>query len=125
MKRLLSICFAALLTLSANAESEIPEDAVNVSLTEVNPGEVGQGSRHKAPVKRPTIFYQDNSVFVQAPYNVDAAQIVIYDTDDNIIFNTIISLVPGANTLLLPQIVADEKCSIELVYGNHDYLGYF
>lgn len=115
------------MTLStfADVDPEVPENAVNVSLAEAHPGEISPGTRHKAPARRPAMFYLDNYIYLQSPYNIDVAQIIIRDADDNILYSTIASINSGVNTITLPLDVADEMDSVEFIYNDHDYYGYF
>lgn len=129
MKKLILICLTALLTLSSYADSVIPDEVQDVELSDLNSSGDDEKPRekgHKAPVRRgPIMFYLDNCLFIKSPYNIEMAKIIIYDADNNMIYDIVISVAPEVNTLVLPQFVADEKCSIEFIYGNHNYFGYF
>lgn len=123
MKRLFTLCLFALLALNSLAQTIIPEEAVSVYLTEPVPKDKPKG--HKAPARRPAMFYLDNYIYLQSPYIIDVAQIIIRDADDNILYSTIASINSGVNTITLPLDVADEMDSVEFIYNDHDYYGYF
>ncbi len=123
MKRLFALCLLALLALNSLAQTIIPEEAVSVYLTEPVPKDKPKG--HKAPARRPAMFYLDNYIYLQSPYNIDVAQIIFRDADDNILYNTITSLTSGVNTIVLPLDVVSEMESVEFIYSDHDLWGYF
>lgn len=128
MKRLIILCFAMFLSLSSFADSVIPDEAENILLVEAygsNDNNVPREKGHKAPARRPAMFYLDNYIYLQSPYNIDVAQIIIRDADDNILYSTIASINSGVNTITLPLDVADEMDSVEFIYNDHDYYGYF
>ena len=124
MKRLITICLAALLSLSSFAGSLIPENALSIQLSSgINDGPRGKG--HRAPARRPAMYYLDNYIYIQSPFNIDESQIIIRDTEDNVIYSTFLSLSSGVNVVVLPMAVADEMYSVEFIYGERDTLGYF
>ena len=128
MKRLITIFFAAFLSLSAFAEFVIPEDAIDLQLVEtesLNNDDVSRDKPHKSPVLYPSIFYLENYLYVSSPYYIEEAQIIIHDEDGTIIYNTISSLASGVSVFILPQNVADDMYSIEFIYGDHDLFGLF
>jgi hypothetical protein len=71
------------------------------------------------------MYYLDNYIYIQSPFNIDESQIIIRDTEDNIIYSTFLSLSSGVNIVVLPMAVADEMYSVEFIYGERDTLGYF
>lgn len=124
MKRLITICLAALLSLSSFAGSLIPENALSIQLSSgINDGPRGKG--HRAPARRPAMYYLDNYIYIQSPFNIDESQIIIRNSEGSIIYSTIITLNSGVNVLVLPMDVAVEMYNIEFMYGGHDILGYF
>jgi len=124
MKRLITICLAALLSLSSFAGSLIPENALSIQLSSgINDGPRGKG--HRAPARRPTMYYLDNYIYIQSPFNIDESQIIIRNSEGSIIYSTIITLNSGVNVLVLPMDVSDEMYNIEFIYRGHDTLGYF
>lgn len=128
MKRLTTLFLTAFLSLSAFAEFVIPEDAVDIQLIEaesINNDDVSRDKPHKSPALSPAIFYFDNTLYVSSPYYIDEAQIIIRDDDGAIIYYTISSLASGVNVFTLSQDVAENMYSIELIYGDHDLLGFF
>lgn len=129
MKKLILICLTALLTLNSYADSVIPDEAQDVELSDLNSSGDDEKPRekgHKAPARRrPIMFYLDNCLFIKSPYNIEMAKIIIYDADNNVIYDIVVPVANEVNTLVLPQYVAEEKCSIEFIYGNHNYFGYF
>ena len=128
MKRLITICLAALISLSSFADSVIPEEAISIQLTEITNSGNDDDPRDKgrrASARRPEMFYLDNYIYIQSPFNIDESQIIIRDSEGNIIYNTIITLNAGVNVLVLPMDVADDMYNIEFIYGKRDTLGYF
>ncbi|MDO4984635.1 MAG: hypothetical protein Q4E48_02965 [Prevotella sp.] len=128
MKRLITICLAALISLSSFADSVIPEEAISIQLTGITNSGNDDDPRDKgrrASARLPEMFYLDNYIYIQSPFNIDESQIIIRDSEGNIIYNTIITLNAGVNVLVLPMDVADDMYNIEFIYGERDTLGYF
>lgn len=128
MKRIITVCLAAIISLNTFANSVIPEEATSIQLTEIGSSSDDDGLRNKgnrAPARMPEMFYQDNYIYIQSPFNIDESQIIIRDIEDNLIYSTILSLSPGVNVVVLPMAVTDEMYSVEFIYGERDTLGYF
>ena len=71
--------------------------------------------QHKSPAPMPSVSYDDNSLYIEAPYEIESATIVIYNTP----------LSPVGIILVLPQYVIDERYCLELSYGDVAFIGYF
>lgn len=123
MKRIITLCLICLLTINSLAETTIPKEAVLVYLTGAPRKDKPKG--HKAPARQPLIFYLDNYLYIQSPYNIEGAQIIISDIDGNILFSTIAFLTSGVNTITLPLEIVSEMDTIEFVYETHEYYGAF
>ena len=123
MKRIITLCLICLLTINSLAETTIPKEAVLVYLTGAPRKDKTKG--HKAPARQPLIFYLDNYLYIQSPYNIEGAQIIISDIDGNILFSTIAFLTSGVNTITLPLEIVSEMDTIEFVYETHEYYGAF
>ena len=89
-----------------------------------NPPEEPSGP-HRSPALLPSVTYEDNEVYVYAPYAIESMEVVIYDVAGEAIYTYTSAMVAGKNTIALPALVSEEKYSIELSYGSFHLLGYF
>lgn len=121
MKRLMIICLVALFASNISADSVIPENAENVQLVDPVIREGG----HKSPDLHPSIFYLENYLYVNSPYYIDEAQIIIRDEAGNIIYSTTSSLASGVSVFILSQVVTENMYSIEFIYDDYNLFGFF
>ena len=98
-------------------------DEIEVPMDPIPESQFGQGNRSLTQL--PTVTYEDNEVFINAPYYIGSMDVVIYDATGVAIFTYNAAMVAGRNTIILPQAVSDEKYSIVLSYGDVCLLGYF
>jgi len=96
---------------------------VNVPLNPIPPENKHKGDRSSEQF--PTVTYEDNEVFIYAPYYIESMDVVIYDATGVAIYTYNAAMVAGRNTIILPQAVSDDKYSIVLSYGDVCLLGYF
>ena len=85
----------------------------------------GSPRQHKSPAPMPSVSYDDNSLYIEAPYVIESASIVIYNEDGDVIYYTETPLSPIGIILVLPQYVIDERYCLELSYGDLTFIGYF
>lgn len=81
--------------------------------------------QHKSPAPMPSVSYDDNSLYIEAPYEIESATIVIYNEDGDVIYFTETPLSPVGIIIVLPQYVIDERYCLELSYGDVAFIGYF
>ena len=120
MKRTLVLLISLLtIVLSIHAD-EFP-----VELTDNgnNKGELHHGNR--APALLPSVTYEDDNVFIYAPYYIESMEVVIYDASGQSIYTYTSVMVSGKNTIILPTAISEEKYAIELTYGDVCLVGYF
>lgn len=86
---------------------------------------VGNHKGNRAPAQLPSVTYEDNNVFIYAPYYIESMEVVIKDAAGEVIYTYTSAMVAGKNTITLPALVSEEKYSIELSYGSFHLLGYF
>ena len=118
MKRVLIILFS-LFTMAAGSLAQ--ENPVNIY---INPkGDLGPDNR--APALIPSVTYEDDNVFIYAPYYIESMEVVIYDASGQSIYTYTSVMVSGKNTIILPTAISEEKYAIELTYGDVCLVGYF
>lgn len=123
MKRLFIYGLLAVFTL--NISARVIGVETEVTLTEVNDDDKPVNGGHRSSAQIPTVYYNDNLLYVTSPYYIEEAEIIIYDESGSVIYSVTMSLSATTNTLILPQSVTEEKYSIEIIYGEHDLVGYF
>ena len=117
MKKLLFLFCATLFSLSVCGQ-EIP-----VNLNEDPPSE--PGNPHRGVVSMPSVTYEDNEVYIYAPYYIENMEVVIYDATGEVIYTYTSAMVSGKNTIVLPSTVSESKYSIMLNFNGYHLLGYF
>ncbi|WP_288317899.1 DUF3244 domain-containing protein [Xylanibacter caecicola] len=81
--------------------------------------------QHKAPARMPIVSYDNQHLYITPHYNIPDAQIIIRDETDNIIYDINTALTGSCSVIILPQYVMENKYSIELVYSEKHYIGFF
>ncbi|MBR1940142.1 MAG: DUF3244 domain-containing protein [Bacteroidaceae bacterium] len=119
MKRVFIILFS-LFTIVVGSFAQ--ENPVNIGYIDPK-GDLGLGNR--APAQLPSVTYEDDNVFIYAPYYIESMEVVIKDAAGEVIYTYTSAMVAGKNTITLPALVSEEKYSIELSYGSFHLLGYF
>ena len=117
MRKLQVLIFGLLIAVCCMADEK------PVSITPTPHEELGPGNR--APVLIPSVTYEDDNVFIYAPYYIDSMDVVIYDASGEAIYTYTSAMVVGKNTIVLPTTVSEEKYAIELNYGSFCLIGYF
>ena len=117
MKKLLLSFFAVFVSLSIWGQ-EIP---VNIySDPPENPG-----NPHRGTTSLPTVTYEDNDVYVYAPYAIESMEVIIYDATGEVIYTYTSAMVLGRNIIILPPSVSENKFCIMLNFNGYHLLGYF
>lgn len=80
---------------------------------------------HRSLALFPSVTYDDNEVYVYAPYYIESMEVVIYDATGEVIYTYTSAMVPGRNTIILPSTVSESKYCIMLNFNGHFLLGYF
>lgn len=80
---------------------------------------------HRSPALLPSVTYEDNEVYVYAPYVIESMEVVIYDVAGEAIYTYTSAMVSGKNTIILPSAVSESKFCIELNFNGRHLLGYF
>ena len=117
MKKFLLMAFALCLSLASGA-IEIPMDMQDY------PPENPSGP-HRVPALLPSVTYEDNEVYVYAPYYIESLEVIIYDASGEVIYTYTSAMVSGKNTIILPPTVSESKFCIVLNFNGHHLLGYF
>ena len=117
MKKSCLLLLAVFFSLSVCGQ-EIP-----VNLNEDPPSE--PGNPHRGVVSMPSVTYEDNEVYVYAPYSIDSMEVVIYDAMGEVIYTYTSAMVSGKNTIILPSTVSESKYCIMLNFNGYHLLGYF
>lgn len=117
MKQTFFFLFAVLFSLSICGQ-EIP-----INMQE-DPPEY-PNNPHRGTPSFPTVTYEDNEVYVYAPYNIESMEVIIYDATGEVIYTYISAMAPGRNTIILPSTVSESMYSIVLTFNGHHLLGYF
>ena len=117
MKKLQVLILALLMVVCCMA------DETPVAITPTPHEQLGKDNR--APVQLPSVTYEDDNVFIYAPYYIESMEVVIKDAAGEVIYTYTSAMVAGKNTIALPALVSEEKYSIELSYGSFHLLGYF
>ncbi len=89
-----------------------------------NPPEEPSGP-HRSPALLPSVTYEDNEVYVYAPYAIESMEVVIYDVAGEAIYTYTSAMISGKNTIILPSSVSESKFCIVLNFNGHHLLGYF
>lgn len=85
----------------------------------------GSPRQHKSSVPMPSVSYDENSLYIIAPFEIERATITIYNEEGEDIYFIETPLSPDGIILTLPQYVNDERYSLELSYGSLVFIGYF
>ena len=117
MKKLQVLFFGLLMAVFCMA------DETPLTITPVPKEDLHKGNR--APAQLPSVTYEDDNVFIYAPYYIESMEVVIKDAAGEVIYTHTSAMVAGKNTIALPALVSEEKYSIELSYGSFHLLGYF
>lgn len=117
VQKFLLLFFSIMLSSLAIAQ----ETPVNIG--NFDPVELGRD--HRAPALLPSVTYEDDNVFIYAPYYIESMEVVIKDAAGEVIYTYTSAMVAGKNSIALPALVSEEKYSIELSYGSFHLLGYF
>ena len=80
---------------------------------------------HRGITSLPSVTYEDNEVYVYAPYNIESMEVIIYDATGEVIYTYTSAMVLGKNTIILPPTVSESKYSIMLNFNGYHLLGYF
>ena len=80
---------------------------------------------HRGISSLPTVTYEDNEVYVYAPYSIESMEVVIYDAMGEVIYTYTSAMVTGKNSIILPSTVSESKFCIVLNFNGHHLLGYF
>ncbi len=117
MKYFFTTVFAALFSATITAQ-EIPVNLEGLpDSTPNNP--------HRSPALFLSVTYEDNEVYVYAPYVIESMEVVIYDVAGEAIYTYTSAMVSGKNTIILPSTVSESKFCIELNFNGRHLLGYF
>ena len=112
-----------LLILSLMLSSSVFADEIDIPMSPIPESQIGPGNR--APALIPSVTYEDDNVFIYAPYYIESMEVVIKDAAGEVIYTYTSAMVAGKNTIALPALVSEDKYSIELSYGSFHLLGYF
>lgn len=115
MKRFLLLIVAILMGVLSFAE--------DIHMTEVDP--TVWTDPHKGPSLIPAVSYDAQYLYIQSPYVINPAQIIIRDVNDNIIFIEIVALPSTTYMIALSDSVNAAKYKIELIYSGHHLVGFF
>ena len=80
---------------------------------------------HRSPALLPSVTYEDNAVYVYAPYAIESMEVVIYDATGEAIYTYTSAMVSGKNTIILPSTVSESKFCVVLNFSGYHLLGYF
>lgn len=103
-----SLCFAI----------EEPVDLTIEPIEQTGPG-------HRSPALLPSLTFEDNSLYVYAPYYIESMTVLVKDDTGSVIYTYTAAMAAGRNTIVLPDTVSEEKYSIELLFGSWHLTGYF
>ena len=117
MRRFYIFLFS-LFTAVVSMAQEVPMD-----MTIVPPEQLGKGNR--APAQLPSVTYEDDNIYIYAPYYIDSMDVVVKDVSGNVIYTYASAMVAGKNTIVLPSSVSESKYSLEISYGSFHLIGYF
>ena len=94
MKRVLIVLFVLFTMVSGSFAQETPVDIF------IDPkGDFGPDNR--APALLPSVTYEDNNVFIYAPYIIESMEVVIYDATGEAVYTYTSAMVAGKNTIVL------------------------
>ena len=110
--------FAALFSFGVSAD-EIPMDMQGV------PPPEDPNNPHRSPAQLPSVTYEDDNIYIYAPYYIDSMDVVVKDVSGNVIYTYASAMVAGKNTIVLPSSVSESKYSLEISYGSFHLIGYF
>lgn len=117
MKKLFFLFCVTLFSLNISGQ-EIP-----VNLNENPPEE--PSNPHRGITSLPTVTYEDNEVYVYAPYSIESMEVIIYDAIGEVIYTYTSPMVLGRNTIIMPSSVSESKYGIVLNFNGYHLLGYF
>lgn len=80
---------------------------------------------HRSITQLPELTFEDNCLYVYAPYYIESMTVLVKDATGTVIYNYTAPMVTGRNTIVLPDIVSEEKYSVELLFGDWHLIGYF
>lgn len=116
MRKLLFTLFC-FLSLTCMAQ-EIP---VNI---EIEPEEqVGPG--HRSIPQLPYLTFEDNNLYIYAPYYIESMTVLVKDVYGNVIYIYTAPMIAGRNTIVLSDTVSDEKYRVEMLFDEWHLTGYF
>lgn len=116
MKKYLLTLFC-FLSLTCMAQ-EVP---VNIEIEPIE--QTGKG--HRSIPQLPELTFEDTYLYVYAPYYIESMTVLVKDATGTVIYNYTAAMVAGRNTIVLPDIVSEEKYSVELLFGDWHLIGYF
>ena len=94
-----------------------------VDLTIEPEEQVGKG--HRSPAQLPNLTFEDNYLYVYAPYYIDSMTVLVKDDTGSVIYTYTAAMAAGRNTIVLSDTVSEEKYSVELLFGSWHLTGYF
>lgn len=109
MKKLLTLCLAAFLSAGCLA-------ATDVDLKKGNGGPIG-GPIH-APALLPALCYDGTTFTLTVPYDIDDLDIVISDTNGNVLYYNHVDVTAGSYIFNVPASILDDMVLVELYYGD-------
>lgn len=109
MKKLLTLCLAAFLSAGCLA-------ATDVDLKKGNGGPIG-GPIH-APALLPTLCYDGTTFTLTVPYDIDDLDIVISDTNGNVLYYNHVDVTAGSYIFNVPASILNDMVLVELYYGD-------
>ena len=100
-------------------------DEIPMDLDDVKDPDVELGKGHRGPSLRPEVTYEDDNIYIYAPYYINSMDVVVKDVSGNVIYTYASAMVAGKNTIVLPSSVSESKYSLEISYGSFHLIGYF
>lgn len=107
-------CFLSLTCMA----QEIP---VNIEI--IPPEEPNEP--HRSIIQLPELTFEDNCLYVYAPYYIESMTVLVKDATGTVIYNYTAPMIVGKNTIVLPDTVSENKYCVELLFGDWHLIGYF
>lgn len=88
------------------------------------PDEQG-GEDNRGITLLPTIDYRDGVVTIITPYQIDDVEVIIRDSQGEILYSTIIPAINVQQSIVLSDYVDANKFSIQIAYDDIHLIGWF
>lgn len=80
---------------------------------------------HRSIIQLPELTYEDNCLYIYAPYYIESMTVLVKDVSGNVIYIYTAPMIAGRNTIVLSDTVSDEKYRVEMLFDEWHLTGYF